>query len=237
MQLGSLLVSNSASAAPHKANDIADAIAFAREHRRLILFVLGETFSEQTEAVQKMVDVELAVTGNEFVVVHLKTGTAAHRQLFEDRLKLDIKDLPVAAVTDAAGNLIQSTSGTEQEDYTELVAMARVKTGLEKNPEKIAALKIDSSETGYINEDGVFAMRKGDVAGSRVALTKVRTWKFKNGDTLVAALLEAKDAIGVFVTPEKKTVEHRFDALSEVDIDFLKQTLASGKAITPTLSE
>ena len=80
-------------------------------------------------------------------------------------------------------------------------------------------------------------MRKGDVSGSRVAITEVRTWKFKNGETLLAALLEAKDAIGVFVTPKKQTVEHRFDSLSEADIDFLKQALASEKAITPTLTE
>ena len=237
MLASGLLTSTSSLAAPHKAADIAEAIAFAREHKRLILFVLGESFSHDAEAVRKIVDEELALTGDEFVIVHLKEGTAAHRQLFEERLKLDIKALPVAAVTDAVGNLIQSANGTEREDYTKLVQLARVKTGLEKDPEKIAALQIDSSETGYINEDGVFAMRKGDVSGGRVAITKVRTWKFKNGDTLLAALLEAKDAIGVFVTPEKQTVEHRFDGLSEADIDFLRQALASEKAITPTLTE
>ena len=235
--LSSLLTARSTWAAPHKVADIADAIAFARENKRLILFVLGESFSKDAEAVEAIVDEELALTGDEFVVVHLKQGTAAHRQLFEERLKLDIKTLPVAAVTDAVGNLIQSASGTEREEYTRLVALARVKTGLEKDPEKIAALEIDSDETGYINEDGVFAMRTSEVAGGRVAITKVRTWKFKNGETLLAALLEAKDAIGVFVTPESKTVEHRFDALSAADIDFLTQALASGKAITPTLTE
>jgi hypothetical protein len=236
MLLSSLLILSPISAAPHKAGDIGDAIAFARENKRLILFVLGQSFSKEVEAVQAMLDEELALTGDEFVIVNLKQETAAHRQLFEERLKLETKVLPLAAVTDAVGNLIQSASGTEREDYTKLVALARVKTGLEKDPVKIAALKIDSSETGYINEDGVFAMRKRDVAGSRVAITEVRTWKFRNGSTLLAALLEAKDAIGVFLTPEGKTVEHRFDGLSEADIDFLKQALVSEKAITPTLT-
>ncbi len=219
-------------AAPHSVADIGEAIAFARENKRLIVFVLATSFSDEAKAVQAILDGELALTGDEFVVVQCNPASAAHRQLFEERLKLETTTLPIVAVTDAQGNLIESASGTGAEAYERLIQLARVKTGLEKDPDKIAMLKIASDETGLINEDGVVGMRKSDVADDRVALTKVRTWTSKDGSTLLAALLEAKDAIGVFVKPDRSTVELRFDSLSDPDIAFLKVALASGSAIT-----
>lgn len=113
-----------------------------------------------------------------------------------------------------------------------LIQLARVNAGREKDPDKIAMLKVASDETGSINKDGVFEMKKSDVSDDRVALTEVRTWTRKDGTTLLAALLEAKDAIGVFVNPDGSTVELRFDSLSAPDIAFLQKALAGGRAIT-----
>lgn len=212
---------------------VGEGIKFARENKRLIVFVLGRSFADETKAVQGLIGEELVLHRSEFAVVHCDQGKATDRQLFSDRFKQDVTKLPIAVVTDAQGNLINAASGEDREIYAEMIQVARIRTGLEKDPEKIAEGGVDSDEMGYINKDGVFAMRKSDVGSQKIALTQVRIWRFKNEATLEAALLEAKDTIGIFRKVDGSTVEVKFDTLSDNDIAFLQQALLSGKAIAP----
>ncbi len=213
---------------PRVFSDLGEGVAFAREGERLLLFLLVENFAEESAAILAAVNEELADRGDEFAIVRCRHESADHRKLFEDRFKQDPDKMPLGIVATASGEVIIGTNGKSPEVYRLLIRAARVRGGKEKDPGKIAAIEEEIEESDERMGDSIFGLKREDVGPKMVLLTDYRIWTFENGATLEAALLEAKDTIGVFVKRDGGRTEANFNDLSPADIAFLTKLLGGG---------
>lgn len=213
---------------PRVFQDLAEGVAHAREGERLLLFLLVENFAPESDAILAAVNEELATRGHEFAIVRCRHESAEHRKLFEERFKQDPDKMPLGIVATASGEVIIGTNGKSPDVYRLLIRAARVRGGKEKDPGKIAAVEEEIEESDERIGDSIFGLKKKDVGPKMVPLTDYRIWTFENGATLEAALLEAKDTIGVFVKRDGGRTEANFNDLSPADIAFLTKLLGGG---------
>lgn len=213
---------------PKVFHDLAEGVASAREGERLLLFLLVENFAPESDAILEAIHEELATRGDEFVIVRCRHESADHRKLFEERFLQNPDKMPLGVIATASGEVIIGTNGKSPEVYRLLIRAARVRGGKEKDPEKIAAIEEEIEESDERIGDSIFGLKKKDLGPKMVLLTDYRTWTFKNGATLEAALLEAKDTIGVFVERDGSRTEANFNDLSPADIAFLTELLGGG---------
>ncbi len=213
---------------PRVFSDLAEGVAYAREGDRLLLFLLVENFAEESDAILEAINAELSDRGHEFAIVRCRTESADHRRLFEERFKQDPSKMPLGVIATPDGEVVIGTDGKSPEAYRLMISAARIQGGLEKDPEKIAAIEAEIADGDEAITDSIFGLRKKDVAGKMVLLTEYRTWIFNNGATLEAALLEAKGATGIFVQPDGTRKEVNFNDLSAGDKAFLTRLLTSG---------
>lgn len=210
--------------APQSFTQIKPAIAAAKEGKKYLFFVLLKNLSEESETVAKIMAEDMVLSEKEFVIVRCKTSQSAHRAIFKDKFKLDPEKAPLAAVTDAEGGLVASASGTDASSYRALVQLARAKVGFEKDTAKIRKILAKMAKDDHI-VDGPTGKEIANMGQDPLFLIKKRTWTFKNGKKMKAALLEAKGATGIFVGDDGVEVERSFNDLSEEDIALLKKTL------------
>lgn len=218
-----LPVSN-AVAAPQSFTKIAPAISAAKKGNQYLLFVLLKNLSKESEAVEKIIAEDLTLSAKEFIVVRCKMSQSAHRALFKDKFQLDPELAPMAAVSDATGGLVASASGSDATSYRTLIQLARAKAGFEMKADKIRKTLAKVAEDDHVT-DGEVGKKIAAMGDEPLFLIKKRTWKFKNGKTLRAGLVEAKGETGVFVGEDGIEVERNFNDLSAEDIELLKKTI------------
>ncbi|MEM9281147.1 MAG: hypothetical protein AAGA96_04925 [Verrucomicrobiota bacterium] len=206
--------------------ELGKGISYAKEGNRLVLFLLVESFADETDAIVEAINQELIQRGNEFVIIRCQNESADHRTLFEDRFKQDPDKMPLGVVATSAGDVVIGTNGKSPDAYRIMIQAARIQSGLEKDPDKIASLQaaIASDEDAAST---VFGLKRSDVEVKKELLTDYRDWNFQNGTVVNAALLEAKGQTGIFVTTDGKEQELNFNDLSPEDITFLQSILAS----------
>ncbi|MCB1232537.1 MAG: hypothetical protein KDN19_19980 [Verrucomicrobiae bacterium] len=212
--------------------DTNEGVAYARDGERLLLFLLVENFAPESDAILEAINAELAGRGEEFVIVRCRYESADHRKLFEERFKQDPSKMPLGVITNSKGEVVIGTNGKSPEAYRIMIKAARIQGGKEKDPEKVAAIEKEIAEEMEGGDetiaDSIFGLKKKDVGPKMLLLSEYRIWTFKNGATLDAALLEAKDTIGVFVKRDGSKNEANFNDLSAGDIAFLTQLLGGG---------
>lgn len=214
-------------AAPRVFAEPAEGVAHAREgaKRKLILFLLVENFAPESEAILRSVNEELVSRGGEFAIVRCRHESADHRRLFQERFQRDPAKMPLAVVATVEGQVVTGTQGKSPEAYRLMLRAARVQSGVETDPGKVAEIRkeIATVDPEVISE--VFGIKKGDFDPEMVALTEERAWKLQDGSTLRAALLEAKGATGIFVKPDGSKLELDFNRLSAADVAYLGKKL------------
>ena len=217
---------------PKVFSDLAEGVAHAREGGRLLLFLLVENFAPESDAILEAVNSELATRGAEFAIVRCRYESADHRKLFEERFKQDPSKMPLGVVATAEGEVVIGTNGKSPEAYRIMIKASRIQGGIEKDPDKIASIEAEIAQELEDGDemlgDSIFGLKKKDVGPTMVLLSEYRTWSFKNGATLDAALLEAKDTIGVFVKRDGSKTEAKFNDLSAGNIAFLTRLLSGG---------
>ncbi len=214
--------------APKTFTEIKPAIVAAKEGKQLLLFVMLKNLSEESEAVEKILDEDLVLSEKEFVVVRCKNSQSAHRAIFSGKFKLDPEKAPMAAVSNAEGNLIASASGTKASTYRTMIELARAKAGLETDVTKIRKTIAKMFEDDKVVE-GEVGEKIAEMGKEPDFLIRSRTWTFKDGKTLKAGLVEANGPTGIFVGSDGKRVERNFNDLSPEDIALLQKTLKSKK--------
>jgi hypothetical protein len=215
--------------APRIFSDLQEGVTYAREGNRLLLFLLVENFAEESEAILEAVNDELSTRGHEFAIVRCRTESADHRKLFEERFQQDPSKMPLGVIATADGKVVIGTNGKSPEGYRLMISAARVQGGLEKDPEKIAAIEAEIADGDESITNSIFGLRKKDVAEKMILLTESRTWTFANGSTIEAALLEAKGATGIFVLPDGSQKELNFNDFSDDEKAFLGRLLGGAK--------
>lgn len=211
-------------AAPKSFTEIKPAIAAAKEGSQLLLFVMLKNLSEESEAVEKILDEDLDLSEKEFVIVRCKSSQSGHRAIFSGKFKLDPEKAPMAAVSNAEGSLIASASGTKASTYRTMIQLARAKGGLETDITKIRKTIAKMFEDDKVVE-GEVGDKIADMGKEPDFLIRKRTWTFKDGKTLKAGLVEANGPTGIFVGSDGKRVVKNFNDLSAEDIAFLQKTL------------
>lgn len=214
---------------PKVFGELGEGIAHAREGDRLLLFLLVENFAPESDDILEAVNEELAGRGHEFAIVRCRHESLDHRKLFEERFEQDPDKMPLGVIATTGGEVVTGTNGKAPEAYRIMIKAARIQGGKEKDPAVIASIE---EEIAKELEDGdemlgdtIFGLKKKDVGPKMLLLSEYRTWTFKNGATLEAALLEAKDTIGVFVKRDGSKQEANFNDLSAGDIAFLTNLL------------
>ena len=193
-----------------------------------MLFVMLKNLSEESEAVEKILEEDLDLSDKEFVIVRCKNSQSAHRAIFSGKFKLDPENAPIAAVSNAEGSLIASASGTKASTYRTMIQLARAKGGLETDITKIRKTIAKMFEDDKVVE-GEVGDKIADMGKEPDFLIRSRTWTFKDGKTLKAGLVEANGPTGIFVGSDGKRVVKNFNDLSAADIALLQKTLKSQK--------
>lgn len=213
---------------PRVFKELGQGVSYAKDGDRLLLFLLVENFAEESDAILEEVNRELADRGKEFAIVRCRNESADHRALFKDRFKQDPNKMPLGVIATAGGEVVIGTNGKEPEAYRIMIRAARIQSGKEKDPEKIAAIEAEIAGGDELITNTIFGLKKRDIAEKKVLLSEYRNWLFENGATMNAALLEAKGATGVFVTRKGNRREVNFNDLSPGDKAFLTDLLGSG---------
>tara|TARA_R110000850_G_scaffold66959_6_gene148597 strand:- start:6296 stop:7024 length:729 start_codon:yes stop_codon:yes gene_type:complete len=223
----SLLLAPSARAEDPKVFiELGKGVSHARDGKRLVLFLLVENFAKESESILEAINQELSGKGHEFTIVRCRNESADHRKLFEDRFKQDPDKMPLGVIASPAGEVVIGTNGKSPDAYRIMIQAGRIQAGFETDPDKIAALR-NAIENDEDAANSVFGLKRSDIEVTRHLITEYRDWKFANGTTLKAALLEAKGATGVFITMEGKERELDFNSLSDADKGYLSIILSS----------
>lgn len=224
-----LLGANAFAAPPRVFDDAREGIQFAKQDggNRLILFLLLDGKSDESNKMASLLRGELVLLGNEFVIVQGSTANAADRALFSGRFRQDITQAPLAVIADAGGNLVAAPEGRDREHFQAMIESARLKAGFIKPEDRKVAGEKAAERVG----GEVIAMKKDDLDEEKLLMTKYRPWLLADGTSFRAALLEAKGDKGIFVLErDKKHVEVEFAKLSPSDLAFLSSVLgASGQ--------
>ncbi len=214
---------------PKQFIELGKGVTYAKEGNRLVLFLLVETFADETDAILKAINEELSGKGHEFVIVRCQNESADHRKLFEERFNQDPDKMPLGVVTKASGEVVTGTNGKSPEAYRIVIQASRIQTGLETDPAKIAALN-DAILTDEEAASTVFGLKRSDVEVTKHLITEYRDWKFGSGKEMKAALLEANGAMGTFILMDGKEIEVDFNTLSDADKGYLTIILGGNKA-------
>ncbi len=214
---------------PKQFIELGKGVAHAKDGDRLVLFLLVETFADETDAILEAINEELDGKGNEFVIVRCQNESAEHRKLFEERFEQDPDKMPLGVVTKANGEIVTGTNGKSPEAYRIVIQASRIQAGYETDPDKIAALN-DAIMTDEEAASTVFGLKRSDVEVTKHLITKYRDWKFADGRTMNAALLEANGANGTFILVDGKELEVDFNTLSDADKGYLTIILGGNKA-------
>ena len=214
---------------PKQFIELGKGVAHAKDGDRLVLFLLVETFADETDAILEAINEELDGKGNEFVIVRCQNESAEHRKLFEERFEQDPDKMPLGVVTKANGEVVTGTNGKSPEAYRIVIQASRIQAGYETDPNKIAALN-DAIMTDEEAASTVFGLKRSDVEVTKHLITKYRDWKFPDGRTMNAALLEANGATGTFILVDGKEQEVDFNTLSDADKGYLTIVLGGNKA-------
>lgn len=221
--------------APLKAEDprqfieLGKGVAHAKDGDRLVLFLLVETFADETDAILEAINEELEGKGNEFVIVRCQNEKAEHRKLFAERFEQDPDKMPLGVVTKANGEIVTGTNGKSPKAYRIVIQASRIQAGYETDPDKIAALN-DAIMTDEEAASTVFGIKRSDIEVTKHLITKYRDWKFADGRTMNAALLEANGATGTFIRIDGKEQQVDFNTLSDADKGYLTIILGGNKA-------
>ncbi|NNE92559.1 MAG: hypothetical protein HKN23_13010 [Verrucomicrobiales bacterium] len=222
-----LLTTNAFADGPQNFSDPRQAIEAAKQDKKLIVFLLSDSFSREGKAVEEAVNDQLKNHGNEFVIVRCSAGSQAHRTMFSERFKKDVSRAPVAVVSNADGTEVTGCYGVKPRIYRKMLTHARIKAGFVKDQQKIIELReeILEGEDEELLVKSIFGIKKGDLRGKKVTMTPSRVWTYKNGKKFTAALLEGRGELGIFVGENGGTMEVKFNDLSEVDTEYLKTVL------------
>ena len=214
---------------PRQFIELGKGVAHAKDGDRLVLFLLVETFADETDAILEAINEELEGKGNEFVIVRCQNESAEHRKLFAERFEQDPDEMPLGVVTKANGEIVTGTNGKSPEAYRIVILASRIQAGYETDPDKIAALN-DAIMTDEEAASTVFGLKRSDLEVTKHLITKYRNWNFADGRTMNAALLEANGATGTFIRVDGKEQEVDFNTLSDADKGYLTIILGGNKA-------
>ena len=214
---------------PRQFIELGKGVAHAKDGDRLVLFLLVETFADETDAILEAINEELEGKGNEFVIVRCQNESSEHRKLFAERFKQDPDKMPLGVVTRANGEIVIGTNGKSPEAYRIVILASRIQAGYETDPVKIAALN-DAIRTDEEAASTVFGLKRSDLEVTKHLITKYRNWNFADGRTMNAALLEANGATGTFIRVDGKEQEVDFNTLSDADKGYLTIILGGNKA-------
>ena len=214
---------------PREFIELGKGVEHAKEGKRLVLFLLVQTFADETDAILKAINEELAGKGHEFVIVRCQNESAEHRKLFKERFKQDPDKMPLGVVTKSSGEIVTGTNGKSPEAYRIMILASRIQAGYETDSSKIAALN-DAIMTDEEAASTVFGIKRSDIEVTKQLITKYRDWRFRDGRILKAALLEANGPKGTFILVDGKEVEVDFDSLSDADKGYLTIILGGNEA-------
>tara|TARA_R110002096_G_scaffold305388_11_gene500268 strand:+ start:380 stop:1108 length:729 start_codon:yes stop_codon:yes gene_type:complete len=208
--------------------ELGKGVSYAKEGNRLVLFLLVENFAEESAAILSAINQELSGKESEFAIVRCRNESADHRKLFKERFKQDPDQMPLGVIATAAGKMVTGTNGKSPEAYRIMIQSGRIQAGFENDPAKIAALQ-NAIESDEAAASSIFGLMPSEVAVTRQLLTDYREWKFNDGTTIKAALLQANGPTGTFVTMDKKEHELDFNTLSDDDKNYLTSILGEGQ--------
>ena len=214
---------------PRQFIELGKGVAHAKDGDRLVLFLLVETFADETDAILEAINEELEGKGNEFVIVRCQNESAEHRKLFTERFEQDPDKMPLGVVTKANGEIVIGTNGKSPEAYRIVILASRIQAGYETDPDKIATLN-DAIMTDEEAASTVFGFKRSDLEVTKHLITKYRNWNFADGRTMNAALLEANGATGTFIRVDGKEQKVDFNTLSDADKGYLTIILGGNKA-------
>ncbi|MDF1751441.1 MAG: hypothetical protein P1U89_01575 [Verrucomicrobiales bacterium] len=199
------------------------AITAARTEGKLIVFLLWDSRDKTHLPVAEKLKVDLNRLNDEFVLVNCAHSQKANRDLFSGRFGKELTALPIAVVSNDAGEAITSTNGTEAIEYDKLLLTARIEGGKISDPVKLATLKTALEKVG--EEKGFLTPMVEDLKQEKVAITKMRQWTKTDGSTFDAILLEALGDHGVFVDQRGNSTKVKFMELSPEDLKLLQSLL------------
>lgn len=208
-----------------------DGIAAARPTNRLIVFFFGSRRIEEHQKLAKDIEGGLSKLASEFVFVNCETSVKENQILFKDRFKEDFSVLPITVVSSSVGQEIASFQGPELDGYRKMIISARINGGKVTDPIQLSELRSDLEKVGTEDEEpaeieSIFGPMAEDLKRKRIAITEMRLWTKKDGNTFQALLLSAKGAKGEFIGPKGITSEIDFNDLSAADIQVVQQALA-----------
>lgn len=209
--------------------DARTAIGAARSKNQLIVFFLSNPRDAEQQKIEQSLTEQLRKQSTDFVLVRNDPGSPASRPLFEGRFGKDLKTLPIAVVSDAAGEEVTSYQGKIFLNYEKMLIKARIESGRVTEPDQLEDLrkKLRMVPVKDVKKsDSFLAPMIEEMKQVQIALTEPRTWTLREGDsTFEASLLEARGQSGIFVDAEGNTREVNFVDLSPADIEFLKSVL------------
>lgn len=209
--------------------DARSAISAAKQQDKHIVFFLWDSKDSGHLPVAKSLNEELVTLSNEYVLVNLSHAVKANRDLFTARFGKDLSRMPIAVVSNAAGEKIKSYQGTRPEGYERMLISARIEGGKITDPVMLVNLKESLEKVGE-KRGGFLAPMVKDLDVKKVAITKMRKWTKRDGTVFEAILLEALGAEGVFVDEKGGSTKVEFIELSPEDVEFLKTVLEVRKS-------
>ncbi|MCB1237111.1 MAG: hypothetical protein KDM91_18735 [Verrucomicrobiae bacterium] len=214
-------------AEPKSFGDSREAVAFARENDRLIAFVMLRDLSDDSREAEAALTAALAAHEKEFVIARCRNGNAGDRTLFTDRFGEPLETFPVLVLATAGGEKLAGATGADPDALAAAILSARQKAK-RLTPEEIAMAEEKAKDAAGRLTTGAISIKKGDVTERMVTLSPVRDWKFKDGTTVNAALLDADGPGGTLIRPDGEKIPVQFGKLSAEDIAYL-QSLPSLK--------
>lgn len=212
--LAALFATSASFAAPEVFDDYRQAITKAKESGKLIAWILARSPDQAGDRVKQWVREELILNEKQVVIAHCKPVDSATVKLFSARFGQDTSKMPLLVVTDAEGKVIAAANGTEQEPYKKAIQEALAQAG------------ISNTVTVKTNKEAEMLREAfGQTESGEVTMTNPRTWTFKNGALVDAALLRATGDKGTLIKKNGEKFDINFADLAPTDIAFLTQVL------------
>lgn len=217
---------------PRMFSDVGSAIQYAKENNQLIIFALLDAKSETSQAVVKMLnDNSLSLEKKEFVIVNCDSSNSNDTALFTSRFKQDASKAPVVVITDPAGQLLASQAGQSKfNDYVGVIHTSLVKAGFREDESEAPLISAEMGGDELVSGGSkIFGVTLDDVKMKNVALTKMREWKRKTGESFTAELIKGEGSTGLFRMEDGSEKNVSFNDLDAETIEFLKTVLTQGE--------
>ncbi len=200
------------------------AVASAKADGKLIVFFLSDLKKQEHVSVVQAVQKEVEMLEEEFVFANCSHSVKSNRDLFSERFRKNLTQLPLAVVTSSNGNEIASYQGADLAGFEKMLISSRIKGGKNTDPVKLANLNDALLKVGE-GKGGFLSSMVKDLKVQKVAITKMQDWKKKDGTVFRALLLEALGEFGVFVDEKGNSTQVKFVELSTENLEYLQGIL------------